>query len=130
MVFCVAVVTSVMPMIDGAPGAGFYALPLPGAKFPQLQLLTIAGLLSGTEQTRYTHLDAGGLTFKKAKCEEQGGHDPGLAGHDHRNAQSISPGSGLCGINRGSRFVARGSVIRAANRHRVRHDDARKSRQP
>ena len=43
---------------------------LTGAKFPKLQVLTIDGLLSGTEQARYPRMDAGGLTFKKAKKEE------------------------------------------------------------
>jgi hypothetical protein len=33
--------------------------------------LTIEGLLSGNEQARYPRMDAGGLTFKKAKKEEQ-----------------------------------------------------------
>ena len=38
--------------------------------FCKLQVLTIEGLLSGKEHARYPRMDAGGLTFKKAKREE------------------------------------------------------------
>ena len=49
---------------------GYSTSPLTGAKFPKLQVLTIDGLLSGNEQACYPRMDAGGLTFKKAKREE------------------------------------------------------------
>ncbi|HEV8501809.1 MAG TPA: hypothetical protein VGR63_09520 [Casimicrobiaceae bacterium] len=45
-------------------------LAIDGAKFPKLQVLTIEGLLNSTEHARYLHQDAGGLTFEKAKREE------------------------------------------------------------
>ena len=57
-------------MVTEGVGTGYYTSPLTGAKFPKLQVLTIEGLLAGTEQARYPRMDAGGLTFKKAKQEE------------------------------------------------------------
>jgi site-specific DNA-methyltransferase (adenine-specific) len=60
------------PMIAEAAGMGFYVSPLSGAKYPRLQILTIAGLLAGTEAARYPHIDAGTkLTFKKAPVEDK-----------------------------------------------------------
>lgn len=58
-------------MVTEGIGTGYYTSPLTGAKFPKLQVLTIEGLLSGKEQARYPRMDAGGLTFKKAKKEEK-----------------------------------------------------------
>lgn len=58
-------------MVTEGVGTGYYTSPLTGAKFPKLQVLTIEDLLSGKEQARYPRLDAGGLTFKKAKREER-----------------------------------------------------------
>lgn len=58
-------------MVTEGIGTGYYTSPLTGAKFPRLQVLTIEGLLSGKEQARYPRMDAGGLTFKKAKREER-----------------------------------------------------------
>jgi len=66
----ISLVVPTKPMITEAAGTGFYASPLTDAKFPKLQILTIEGLLNGNEQARYPRLDAGGLTFKKAKREE------------------------------------------------------------
>lgn len=57
-------------MVTEGVGAGYYTSPLTGTKFPKLQVLTIEGLLSGKDQARYPRLDAGGLTFKKARKEE------------------------------------------------------------
>ncbi|HUW49837.1 MAG TPA: DNA methyltransferase [Sulfuricella sp.] len=58
------------PMKDEASAAGFYDSPA-GSSFPKIQLLTIEGLLTGSEQARYPDLARGGLTFKKAKIEEK-----------------------------------------------------------
>ena len=55
----------------GAGGAGLYTSPLTGTKFPTMQVLTIEGLLPGTELARYPDLDVGRLTFTKAKREEK-----------------------------------------------------------
>jgi hypothetical protein len=56
------------PMLKEAVKAGYYQSPA-GANFPKLQILTIEGLLTGTEQPIYPDLMRGGLTFKKAKRE-------------------------------------------------------------
>ncbi|MBK7473651.1 MAG: hypothetical protein IPI73_26445 [Betaproteobacteria bacterium] len=57
-------------MVTEGVGTGYYTSPFTGAKFPKLQVLTIEGLLSGKERAEYPRMDAGGLTFKKAKKEE------------------------------------------------------------
>lgn len=54
------------PMMKTAVAAGFYESPHHG-QFPRLQILTIEGLLSGTERPRYPDMAAGAHTFKKAK---------------------------------------------------------------
>jgi site-specific DNA-methyltransferase (adenine-specific) len=64
-------------MVTEGVGEGYYTSPLSGAKFPKLQVLTIAGLLSGQEQAKYPRMDAGGLTFKRAK-RDTGGHQDDL----------------------------------------------------
>jgi hypothetical protein len=57
-------------MIKDAATAGFYENPN-GKKFPRVQLLTIADLLSG--QARAEHPDyEPDLNFKKAKTEAHG----------------------------------------------------------
>ena len=53
-------------MIAEAASAGWYASPTSDVHFPKLQILTIEGLLTGTEAPRYPDLSRGGLTFKKA----------------------------------------------------------------
>lgn len=58
------------PMKTEASAAGFYESPL-GLNFPKIQILTIAGLLSGNEQARFPDLSRGGLTFKQALREEK-----------------------------------------------------------
>jgi adenine specific DNA methylase Mod len=58
------------PMNEEASVAGFYDSPV-GSSFPKIQILTIEGLLSGSEQARYPDLARGGLTFKQAKVEEK-----------------------------------------------------------
>ena len=70
MGFFVTLVDPTKNMVSEGVGTGYYTSPLTGAKFPRLQVLTIEGLLSGKEQPRYPRMDAGGLTFKKAKREE------------------------------------------------------------
>ena len=53
-------------MIAEAASAGWYESPTSDVHFPKLQMLTIDGLLNGTEAPRYPDLSRGGLTFKKA----------------------------------------------------------------
>ena len=64
------------PMQVEAVKEGFYASPDTGAQFPKIQILTIAGLLDGSERARYPDLARGGHTFKKAKVD-QGKKDQG-----------------------------------------------------
>ena len=61
------------PMSTEAVKEGFYASPTTGAEFPRIQILTIAGLLDGSERVRSPDL-SGVHTFKKAKIEQ--GVDP------------------------------------------------------
>jgi DNA modification methylase len=71
MGFFVTLADPTKHMVTEGVGTGYYTSPLTGAKFPKLQVLTIDGLLSGKERAEYPRMDAGGLTFKKAKKEEQ-----------------------------------------------------------
>jgi site-specific DNA-methyltransferase (adenine-specific) len=64
----VTLVDPTRPMKDEAVGAGYYESAT-GASFPKIQILTIKGLLEGTEQPNYPDLMRGGLMFKKAKRE-------------------------------------------------------------
>jgi DNA modification methylase len=57
-----------VPMKKEAIKAGYYDSPA-GASFPKLQILTIRGLLDGTERALYPDLMRGGLMFKKAARE-------------------------------------------------------------
>jgi adenine specific DNA methylase Mod len=70
MGFFVTLTDPTKNMVTEGVGTGYYTSPLTGAKFPKLQVLTIEGLLSGKEQARYPRMDAGGLTFKKAKLDQ------------------------------------------------------------
>lgn len=54
------------PMKKEAAAAGYYESPLHGP-FPRIQILTIEGLLNGTERPRFPDLSAGQQTLKKAK---------------------------------------------------------------
>ena len=70
MGFFVTLTDPTKNMMAEGVGTGYYTSPLTGATFPKLRVLTIEGLLAGTEQAKYPRMDAGGLTFKKAKREE------------------------------------------------------------
>lgn len=73
------------PMKEEAVKAGYYSSPT-GADFPKIQILTVEGLLSGTEQPRYPDLTRGGLMFRRAKKEvkEKQHALPSLEGHAAR----------------------------------------------
>ena len=58
------------PMTTEAIKEGFYKSPITGAEFPRIQILTIAGLLGGSERARFPDLSSGGHTFKKAKLDQ------------------------------------------------------------
>lgn len=70
--FFVTLVPPTQPMITEAVSAGFYESPHSGA-FPKVQILTIEGLVNGTESPKYPDMSRGGLTFKKTKVEDKGG---------------------------------------------------------
>ena len=57
------------PMIAEAANAGFYESPHRG-NFPKIQILTVAGLLSGHERPNYPDLSLGAASFKKAPMEK------------------------------------------------------------
>ncbi len=64
----ITLATPTGPMTTEAVKAGYYQSPT-GASFPKIQILTIEGLMNGTEQAKYPDLMRGGLTFKRAKKE-------------------------------------------------------------
>ena len=66
---------AVQLVVEEAVKAGYYTAPN-GTNFPKLQVLTVKGLLDGTERARYPDLSAGGHTFKKAAVD-QGTADQG-----------------------------------------------------
>lgn len=72
MGFFVTLADPTKPMKEEAAKVGFYDSPVINASFPKLQVLTIKGLMDGTEQARYPDLARGGHTFKKAKVEAKG----------------------------------------------------------
>lgn len=58
------------PMRTEAAGCGFYASPsFPDQRYPKLQLLTVSGLLEGSERPVFPDLSGGGQTFKAAPQE-------------------------------------------------------------
>ncbi|MDR1850357.1 MAG: restriction endonuclease, partial [Zoogloeaceae bacterium] len=60
-------------MTTEAVKAGYYTSPANGEAFRKLQILTIAGLLNGSERAEYLDLSYGATTFKKASVEEKTG---------------------------------------------------------
>ncbi len=56
------------PMEREAVSAGYYESPHNG-NFPKVQILTIEGLMNGTEKPHYPDYTGGGLTFKQPKKE-------------------------------------------------------------
>jgi DNA modification methylase len=65
------------PMLTEAASAGHYESPHHGA-FPRIQILTIQGLLDGTERPRWPDLSYGEQTFKKAKTTGKAVKQKGL----------------------------------------------------
>ena len=67
------------PMRDEAASAGFYLSLVNNQQYPKIQILTIEGLLNGTQRPLYNDLSQGGLTFKQAqKTNKTEGTQPGL----------------------------------------------------
>jgi len=64
------------PMIKEAASAGFYKAGN-GRDYPKIQILTIEGLLNGTERPEYFDMNLGGLNFKAAETERGAGISQG-----------------------------------------------------
>jgi site-specific DNA-methyltransferase (adenine-specific) len=50
---------------------GYYESKLTGNKYPKLQILTIEGLMTGTERPQHPQVGTSATTFKKAKAEDK-----------------------------------------------------------
>ncbi len=74
----VTLAESSKPMVTEAIKEGFYVSPQTGVQLPRIQILTIAGLLDGSERARYPDIAQGGHTFKKAKREQGKAGQTGL----------------------------------------------------
>ncbi len=61
-----------VPMQTEAIKAGYYDSRLIQRKYPKIQILTINGLLTGTEKAEYPDWKQGSSTFKKAQVEQTG----------------------------------------------------------
>jgi hypothetical protein len=72
MGFFVTLAEPTRPMKEEAVGAGFYDAPRFGSEYPKLQILTIEGLMNGTERPRFPDLSLGRATFKRAAVEDMG----------------------------------------------------------
>lgn len=59
------------PMKTEAIKTGYYESKLTGNKYPKLQILTIEGLMSGTERPQHPQVGTSATTFKKAKTEDK-----------------------------------------------------------
>lgn len=68
MGFFITLAAPTRPMKEEAIKAGYYQSAT-GANFPKIQILTIKGLLDGTETANFPDLTRGGLMFSKAKRE-------------------------------------------------------------
>jgi hypothetical protein len=73
MGFFVTLADPTGPMSKESVAFGFYDEPRFGAEYPKLQILTIEGLMSGTERPRYPDLSLGRSTFKRAQIEDVSG---------------------------------------------------------
>jgi DNA modification methylase len=59
------------PMTTEAIKEGYYTNILTGNAYPKIQILTVEGLLKGTERALFPDLSQGATTFKKAKRDEK-----------------------------------------------------------
>ncbi len=68
----ITLTTPTKPMIAQAASAGHYESEhFPNKPFPKVQILSIEGLLNGTERASYPDLSMGGQTFATAKKEKK-----------------------------------------------------------
>jgi adenine specific DNA methylase Mod len=67
------------PMLVEALNAGYYeSKHYPNKDFPRIQIITIEGLMNGTERAVYPDLAQGGYNFKKAQKEKEDGRQQKL----------------------------------------------------
>jgi DNA modification methylase len=66
------------PMKQEAVTAGYYDQARFSTEYPKLQILTIEGLMSGSERPRYPDLSLGRSTFKRATTEDMAGEQEKL----------------------------------------------------
>ena len=67
------------PMIVEALNSGYYESEhFPNKGFPRIQIITIEGLMNGTERAVYPDLTQGGYNFKKAQKEKENGQQQKL----------------------------------------------------
>src|ERR1035437_6319714 len=71
--FFVTLAAPTSKMKEEAVGLGFYKAEVYGPEYPKLQILTIEGLMSGTERPRFPDLSLGRSTFKRAQVEDVSG---------------------------------------------------------
>ena len=69
MGFFVTLTEPTSKMIEAAASADLYTSPLTKESYPKIQILTIKGLMDGTQRPRYPDLGLGLGMFKKAKLE-------------------------------------------------------------
>ena len=74
----ITLVAPTKPMSIEAIKEAYYTSPATGKAFPKIQILTIEGLLQGTERANYPDLSQGATTFKKARREEKAGEQTDL----------------------------------------------------
>jgi len=72
MGFFVTLAEPTRPMKEEAVSVGFYDTERFGTEYPKLQILTIEGLMNGTERPRFPDLTLGRSTFKRAAVEDMG----------------------------------------------------------
>jgi site-specific DNA-methyltransferase (adenine-specific) len=66
-------------MIVEALNSGYYESEhFPNKGFPRIQIITIEGLMNGTERAVYPDLTQGGYNFKKAQKEKENGQQQKL----------------------------------------------------
>lgn len=77
MGFFVTLQNPTRPMTTEAVSTGFYN-SLGGKQYPKIQILTIEGLLSGSQRAEFPDLSGGDLTFKKAQKEKKAKQQEGM----------------------------------------------------
>lgn len=74
----ITLVPATKPMLTEAVKTGYYPSPHHG-DFPKIQILSVEGLLTGTERARYPDLSHGATTFKKAQRDDKPSDQSGFS---------------------------------------------------